>query len=105
MNNEKLNLLLFAFRYAVHRIPTQALAAIQSELVTNLPRLPDWMLAQMERDLEWNFELMEMHRDKDGKVKFDDDCEFQRPILDAIKAQRAKLAEIAKGTTNGNKFN
>lgn len=38
----------------------------------------------------------------DGKVKFDDDCEFQRPILDAIKEQRAKLAEIAKGTTNGN---
>lgn len=25
----------------------QAMAAIQSELVTNLHRLPDWMLAQM----------------------------------------------------------
>lgn len=36
MNNEKLNVLLFAFRYAVHRIPTQSLAAIQSELVENL---------------------------------------------------------------------
>lgn len=88
MNNGKLNLLLFAFRYAVHRIPTQALAAIQDELVTNLPQLPDWMLAQMEYDIEWNFELMEMRRDKDGKVKFDDDCEFQRPILEAIKQER-----------------
>ncbi len=88
MNNEKLNVLLFAFRYAVHRIPTQTLAAIQSELVTNLWWMPDWMLEQMERDLEWNFEIMEMHRDGDGKVKFDDDCEFQRPILEAIKQER-----------------
>lgn len=88
MNDEKLIVLLFAFRYAVHRIPTQALAAIQSELVTNLHWLPGWMLAQMQRDLEWNFELMEMHRDKDGRVDFDDDCEFQRPILEAIKQER-----------------
>lgn len=44
MNNEKLNVLLFAFRYAVRRIPTQALGTIQDELVTNLPQLPDWML-------------------------------------------------------------
>lgn len=96
MNNEKLNLLLFAFRYAVHRIPTQALAAIQSELVTNLWWMPDWMLAQMERDLEWNFEVMEMRRDENGKVKFDDDCEFQRPFLDAVKEQRRKLKEDNK---------
>ena len=102
MNDEKLIVMLFAFRYAVGRIQTQALREIQNELVTNLHRLPDWMLAQMERDIEWNFGLMEMHRDEDGRVKFDDDCEFQRPILDAIKEQRAKLAEIAKGTTNGN---
>lgn len=88
MNNEKLNVLLFAFRYAVHRLSTQTLAAIQSELVTNLHWLPDWMLEQMEREIEWNFELMEMHRDKDGKVKIDDDCEFQRPILEAIKQER-----------------
>lgn len=105
MKDEKLIVLLFAFRYAVNRLATQALAQIENELNANLENLPDWMLAQMERDLEWNFELMEMHRDKDGKVKFNDDCEFQRPILDAIKAQRAKLSEIAKGTTNGNKFN
>lgn len=88
MNDEKLIVLLFAFRYAVHRIATQSLAAIQGELVTNLHRFPDWMLAQMERDLEWNFEIMEMHRGKDGKVNFDDDCEFQRPILEAIKQER-----------------
>lgn len=93
MNNEKLNVLLFAFRYAVHRLPTQALAAIQSELVTNLHWLPDWMLEQMERDLEWNFELMEMHRDDDGKVSLDDDCEFQRDFLNAVKEQRKKLKE------------
>lgn len=88
MNDTELTLFLFAFRYAVHRIGTQSLSAIQSELVTNLHRFPDWMLAQMERDIEWNFEIMEMHRDKDGKVKFDDDCEFQRPMLEAIKQER-----------------
>lgn len=88
MNDEKLIVLLYAFRYAVHRIPTQSLATIQSELVTNLHRFPDWMLAQMQRDLEWNFELMEMHRGEDGKVEFDVDCEFQRPILEAVKEER-----------------
>ena len=88
MPNAELTVMLFAFRYAVHRIGTQSLSAIQSELVTNLCWLPDWMLAQMERDLEWNFEIMEMHRDRDGKVKFDDDCAFQRPILEAIKQER-----------------
>lgn len=62
MKDEKLIVLLFAFRYAVHRIGTQSLSAIQSELVTNLHRFPDWMLAQMQRDLEWNFELMEKHK-------------------------------------------
>ena len=93
MNNTELTMMLFAFRSAVHRIPTQSLSAIQSELVTNLHRFPDWMLAQMERYLEWNFEIMEMHRDGDGKVKFDDDCEFQRPFLEAVKEQRKKLKE------------
>ena len=90
MNDEKLIVMLFAFRYAVHRIPTQSLSAIQSELVTNLHRFPDWMLAQMERDLEWNGEVMEMHRDRDGKVEFDVDCEFQRPMLEAIKQERSE---------------
>lgn len=96
MTNEKLNVLLFAFRYAVPRIPTQSLAAIQSELVENLHEMPDWMLEQMERDIDWNFQLMEMRRGKGGKVKFDDDCEFQRPILEAIKEQRKKLKEDNK---------
>lgn len=96
MNNEKLNVLLFAFRYAVHRIPTQALAAIQSELVTNLCWLPDWMLAQMERDIEWNFEVMAMRKEERGTVGLDDDCEFQRPFLDAVKEQRRKLKEDNK---------
>jgi hypothetical protein len=96
MLEENLTVLLFAFRYAVHRIPTQSLSAIQSELVTNLHRFPDWMLAQMERDIEWNFEIMEMHRDKHGKVEFDDDCEFQRPFLEAVKEQRRKLKEDNK---------
>jgi hypothetical protein len=88
MNNEKLNVLLFAFRYAVHRIPTQALAAIQSELVTNLHWLPDWILEQMERDIEWNFEVMAMRKEERGTVGLDDDCEFQRPFLEAVKQER-----------------
>lgn len=88
MKDEKLAVLLFAFRYAVHRIPTQALREIQNELLASLDKMPDWMLAQMERDLEWNFEMMEMHRDKTGAVRLDDDCEFQRPILEAIKQER-----------------
>lgn len=93
MPDTELTMMLFAFRYAVHRIGTQSLSAIQSELVTNLHRFPDWMLAQMEHDLEWNFQIMEMRRDGDGKVKFDDDCEFQRPFLEAVKEQRKKLKE------------
>lgn len=97
MNNEKLNVLLFAFRYAVHRIPTQSLAAIQSELVENLHEMPDWMLEQMERDIDWNFQLMEMRRDDNGRVGLDDDCEFQRPLLEAIKKTRSE-----KNGTNQN---
>lgn len=88
MKDEKLTVLLFAFRYAVRRIPTQALREIQNELVNNLNKMPDWMLEQMERDIDWNFQLMEMRRDKDDKFTFDDDCEFQRPILEAIKQER-----------------
>lgn len=88
MKDEKLLVLLFAFRYAMHRIPTQALREIQNELFDNLHKMPDWMLTQMERDIEWNFEIMEMHRDRDGKAEFDVDCEFQRPMLEAIKQER-----------------
>ena len=96
MNNEKLNVLQFDFRYAVYRIGTQSLSAIQGELVTNLHRFPDWMLAQMERDLEWNFEVMAMRKEERGTVGLDDDCEFQRPFLDAVKEQRRKLKEDNK---------
>lgn len=88
MPDAELTMMLFAFRYAVHRIGTQSLSAIQGELVTNLHRFPDWMLAQMERDLEWNFELMAMRKEERGTVGLDDDCEFQRPILEAIKQER-----------------
>lgn len=96
MTNAKLNVLLFAFRYAVHRIPTQSLAAIQSELVENLHEMPDWMLEQMERDIDWNFQLMEMRKEERGTVGLDDDCEFQRPFLEAVKEQRRKLKEDNK---------
>lgn len=96
MPNAELTVMLFAFRYAVHRIGTQSLSDIQSELVTNLHRFPDWMLAQMERDLEWNFEVMAMHKEERGTVGLDDDCEFQRPFLDAVKEQRRKLREDNK---------
>ena len=96
MSDTELTVMLFAFRYAVHRIPTQSLSAIQSELVTNLHRFPDWMLAQMERDLEWNFEIMAMHKEEHGTVGLDDDCEFQRDFLNAVKEQRKKLKEDNK---------
>lgn len=96
MLEENLTVLLFAFRYAVYRIGTQSLSAIQSELVTNLHRFPDWMLAQMERDLEWNFEVMAMRKEEHGTVGLDDDCEFQRPFLEAVKEQRKKLKEDNK---------
>lgn len=88
MNDEKLIVMLYAFWYAVHRIPTQSLSAIQGELVTNLHRFPDWVLAQMERDLEWNFKVMAMHKEERGTVGLNDDCEFQRPFLEAVKEER-----------------
>ncbi len=91
MLDENLTVLLFAFRYAVHRIATRSLWAIESELVTNLHRFPDWMLAQMEHDLEWNFKVMAMCKEEHGTVGLDDDCEFQRGFLDAVKEQRKKV--------------
>lgn len=93
MKDEKLIVLLFAFRYAVHRIPTQALREIQNELLDNLHKMPDWMLTQMERDIEWNFELMQSKLEETGRIALDDDCRFQKPLLDAVKEQRAKLKE------------
>ena len=101
MKDEKLIVLLFAFRYAVHRIPTQSLREIQNELLANLDKMPDWMLKQMQFSLENNFEYMQNRLAETGRIALDDDCRFQKPLLDAIKAQRAKLA----GTTNGNMLN
>lgn len=96
MPDKNLTVLLFAFRYAAHRIATRSLSAIESELVTNLHRFPDWMLAQMEHDIEWNFDVMAMRKEEHGTVGLDDDCEFQRPFLDAVKEQRRKLKEDNK---------
>jgi hypothetical protein len=105
MKDEKLIVLLFAFRYAVHRIGTQALAEIEGELNANLETFPDWMLAQMQTALEGNFDYMERKLEETGKITLDDDCRFQQCLLDAIKEQRTKLAKIGRGTTNGNKIN
>ena len=105
MKREKLLVLLFAFRYAVHRLGTQALAEIENELIANMEKFPDWMLQQMQISLESNFEYMQYKLEETGRIALDDDCRFQKPLLDAVKAQRAKLAEIARGTTNGNMLN
>lgn len=105
MNDEKLIVLLFAFRYAVNRIGTQALTQIENELRENLEKFPDWMLIQMQNELEHNFEYMQYKLEETGRIALDDDCRFQKPLLDAVKAQRAKLAKIVRGTTNGNRLN
>lgn len=101
MKDEKLLVLLFAFRYAVFRLATQALAEIKNELIANMEHFPDWMLMEMQVSLESNFEYMESRLEETGRIALDDDCRFQKPLLDAVKAQRAKLA----GTTYGNMLN
>lgn len=101
MKDEKLLVLLFAFRYAVNRLGTQALAQIENELDANIENFPDWMLTQMQFEIERNFNYMERKLEETGKIALDDDCRFQQYLFDAIKAQRAKLA----GTTNGNMLN
>lgn len=105
MKREKLIVLLFAFRYAVHRLGTQALVDIENELIANMEKFPDWMLQQMQNSLEGNFEYMQYKLEETGRIALDDDCRFQKPLLDAVKAQRAKLAEIARGATNGSMLN
>lgn len=105
MNDEKLIVLLFAFRYAVNRIGTQALTQIENELRENLEKFPDLMLIQMQNELEHNFEYMQYKLEETGRIALDDDCRFQKPLLDAVKAQRAKLAKIVRGTTNENRLN
>ena len=80
----------------------KALAEIENELIANMEKFPDWMLQQMQISLESNFEYMQYKLEETGRIALDDDCRFQKPLLDAVKAQRAKLAE---GTTNGNMLN
>ena len=38
MKDEKAIMMLFAFRYAVHRLGTQALAEIENELIANMEK-------------------------------------------------------------------
>ena len=105
MKDKKLLVLLFAFRYAVFRIATQTLAEIENELISNMEHFPDWMLMEMQISIESNFEYMESRLEETGRIALDDDCRFQKPLLDAVKAQREKLAKDGKGTTYGNGLN
>lgn len=105
MEDEKLIVLLFAFRYAVHRIGTQALTQIENELNANMENFPDWMLLQMQTELESNFDYMERKLEETGEIAFDDDCRFQQYLLDTIKKQRAKLVKIGRSAGNGNRLN
>lgn len=93
MKDEKAIMMLFAFRYAVYRLGTQALAQIENELTANIERFPDWMLAQMQVSLESNFEYMKSRLEETGKIAIDDDCRFQQGFLDVVKKQRAILKE------------
>lgn len=96
MTEEKAIVYLYAFRYAVGRIPTQALYDIQGELMENLEQLPEWVLKQMERDIEWNFTLMENIKECGHEISHSEDCSFQRPLLEAIKKRRKELKEDNK---------
>lgn len=93
MKDEKAIMMLFAFRYAVHRLGTQSLAEIENELIANMEKFPDWMLQQMQNSLESNFEYMQYKLEESGRIALDDDCRFQQYLLDAVKEQRAKLKE------------
>lgn len=76
-------LMLFAYRYALNRIPTQSMDAIYPILVGNIEMLKDFMLEQMKRELENNFQFMEYMREE-GKLTFEHDCSFQKPLLDEV---------------------
>ena len=69
MTDKKLIILLYAFRYAVDRIPTMALKDIEDELIDNLPKFPDWVLEQMQGDIERNFRMMKYQKAKDRAVE------------------------------------
>lgn len=91
MTDKKLIVLLYAFRYAVDRIPTMALKDIEDELIDNLPKFSDWILEQMQRDIERNFRMMEYKKEKD-ELSIDFDCSFQENLLEKIKERRQSLS-------------
>ena len=88
-------LMLFAYRYALDRIPTQSMDAIYPILVGNIDKLKDFMLEQMKRELENNFRFMEYMREE-GKLTFEHDCSFQKPLLDEV------IKEIKRREENRN---
>lgn len=91
MTDKKLIVLLYAFRYAVDRIPTMALKDIEDELIDNLSKFPDWILEQMQKDIERNFRMMEYQKAK-GKLSINFDCSFQENLLEKIKERRQYLS-------------
>ena len=91
MTDEKLIVLLYAFRYAVDRIATMALKDIEDELIDNLYKFPDWVLEQMQKDIERNFRIMEYKEEK-GELSIDFDCSFQENLLEKIKERRRFLS-------------
>ncbi len=91
MTDKKLIVLLYAFRYAVDRIPTMALKDIEDELIDNLPKFPNWVLEQMQGDIERNFRMMQ-YKEVQGKLSIDFDCSFQKNLLEKIKERRQYLS-------------
>lgn len=86
-------LMLFAYRYALDRIPTQSMDAIHPILVGNIEMLKDFMLEQMKRELENNFEFMECMREE-GKLTYEHDCSFQKPLLDEVIKEIKRREEV-----------
>lgn len=86
-------LMLFAYRYALDRIPTQSMDAIYPILVGNIDKLKDFMLEQMKRELENNFQFMEYMREE-GKLTFEHDCSFQKPLLDEVIKEIKRREEV-----------
>lgn len=86
-------LMLFAYRYALDRIPTQSMDAIYPILVGNIEMLKDFMLEQMKRELENNFEFMEYMREE-GKLTYEHDCSFQKPLLDEVIKEIKRREEV-----------
>ena len=86
-------LMLFAYRYALDRIPTQSMDAIYPILVGNIHVLKDFMLEQMKRELENNFQFMEYMREE-GKLTFEHDCSFQKPLLDEVIKEIKRREEV-----------